>query len=70
MTTVKVSQKFQIVIPKEIRESTKIKSGMKIVMIPYDNRIELIPVRPIEELRGSMKGMDTNNIREKKDREI
>lgn len=68
MTTIKVSPKFQIVIPKEVRETTNIKSGMQIVMIPYGNHIELIPIKSITELKGTLKGMTTSNIREKKDR--
>lgn len=65
MTTVKISPKFQVVIPKEIRETTNVQSGMRVEMIAYNNRIELIPIRPIEELRGSLKGIDTTIKREK-----
>jgi AbrB family looped-hinge helix DNA binding protein len=68
MTTITVSPKYQIVIPKEVRESVKIKSGMKIVMVPYGTRIELIPLKSISMLKGTLKGMDTSDIREKKDR--
>jgi AbrB family looped-hinge helix DNA binding protein len=68
MTTIKVSPKFQIVIPKEVREATKIKSGMQIVMVPYGNRIELIPLKTMASLKGTLKGMDASNTREKKDR--
>ncbi len=59
MTAVTVSPKFQVVIPKEIRESMKIKSGQKIQMIRYGDRIELIPIKPMKELRGLLKGIDT-----------
>ncbi len=67
MTSVTVSPKFQVVIPKEIRESMGIKSGQKIQMLMYQNRIELVPIRPIKELRGSLKGIDTD-IRRDNDR--
>ena len=40
-------------------------SGMKIEIVPYVDRIELIPLKPIKALRGSLKGMDTKIIREK-----
>lgn len=43
-------------------------SGMKIAIVPYKGRIELIPIKPIEELKGSLKGIDTTIIREKEDR--
>ncbi len=65
MTTVTVSPKYQIVIPKEIRESNGIVSGQKVQMISYRNRIQLIPIEPMENLRGFLKGIDTNVERDK-----
>ncbi|MBI2182445.1 MAG: AbrB/MazE/SpoVT family DNA-binding domain-containing protein [Deltaproteobacteria bacterium] len=59
METVTVSPKFQVVIPKEIRESLKLAPGQKIQALLYENRIELIPVRPIKKMRGFLKGIDT-----------
>ncbi len=59
MTSVTVSPKFQVVIPKEVRESMGIVSGQKIQVLTYQNRIELIPVRPMKEMRGFLKGIDT-----------
>ena len=70
MKTVKISPKFQIVIPKEVRESLKLKAGTEITLIPYQGTIVLVPIRPIEEMIGKFKGMDSSNIREKKDRKI
>ena len=64
METVTVSPKFQVVIPKEIRESLKLSPGQKIQALLYDNRIELIPVRPIKKMRGFLKGIDTSIDRE------
>jgi AbrB family looped-hinge helix DNA binding protein len=64
MDTVTVSPKFQVVIPKEIRESLKLTPGQKIQALLYENRIELIPVRPIKKMRGFLKGIDTNMDRE------
>jgi AbrB family looped-hinge helix DNA binding protein len=65
METVTVSPKFQVVIPKEIRESLKLTAGQKIQALLYENRIELIPVRPIKKMRGFLKGIDTTVDREK-----
>mgnify|MGYP001815192161 FL=1 len=59
MTAVTVSSKFQVVIPKEIRESMGIVSGQKVQIMTYQIRIELIPLKPIKELRGLLKGIDT-----------
>lgn len=65
MTSVTVSPKFQVVIPKAVRESMGIVSGQKIQMLTYGDRIELIPIKPMKELRGFLKGIDTTVKREK-----
>ena len=65
MSTVTVSPKFQVVIPKDVREALEIKAGQKIQVMAYRNRIELIPLRPIKELRGFLKGIDTDVERER-----
>jgi AbrB family looped-hinge helix DNA binding protein len=64
MDAVIVSSKYQILIPKEIRESMGIVSGQKIQMIVYRNRIELIPIKPISQMRGFLKGIETEVARE------
>lgn len=51
MKTVTVPPKFQVVIPREVRESLGIRPGQKVQMIRYEDRIELIPVRPVRETR-------------------
>jgi AbrB family looped-hinge helix DNA binding protein len=61
---VTVSPKFQVVIPKEIRESLRLAPGQKVQALLYENRIELIPVRPIKKMRGFLKGIDTTIDRE------
>lgn len=65
MSTVTVSPKFQVVIPKEIREPMGIHSGQKVQMIQFQNRIELIPIKPINQLRGFLKGIKTDVKRDK-----
>jgi len=64
MPSVKVSPKFQVVIPKEIRESLQVSPGQRMQVIQYENRIELIPERDISELQGFLKGIDTAFTRE------
>jgi len=64
MTTVTVSPKYQVVIPREIREALGIRPGQKVQVLQYQNRIEFIPVRPIEQMRGFLKGIDTTIERE------
>ena len=65
MTTVTVSPKYQVVIPKDIRESLGIFSGQKIQVLTYRNRIELIPIKPMKKMRGFLKGIDTSVVRDK-----
>ena len=64
MTIVTVSPKFQVVIPKDVREQLQIKPGQKVQAIAYEGRIELILVRPIKEMRGFLEGIDTTVERE------
>ncbi len=54
-----VSSEFQIVIPENIRQRLKIQPGQRVGVIQYDDRIELILLRPIKEMRGFLKGIDT-----------
>jgi AbrB family looped-hinge helix DNA binding protein len=64
MTTVTVSPKFQVVIPREIREALGIQPGQKVQVMQYQNRIEFIPILPIEQTRGFLRGIDTTVERE------
>jgi AbrB family looped-hinge helix DNA binding protein len=64
MNTVTVSPKFQVVIPHAIREELSLKPGEKLRVLRYDDRVELIRIRPIKELRGFLRGMDTTIKRE------
>ncbi len=65
MTAVTVSPKYQVVIPKDVRESLGIYSGQKIQVLTYQNRIELIPIKPMKKMRGFLKGINTKVIRDK-----
>ncbi len=59
MTVVKVSPKYQVVIPREIREALGIAPGQKVQALQYGERIEFIPVRRVREMRGFLEGIDT-----------
>ena len=59
MPTVTVSRKFQIVIPREVREALKLQPGVKLAVFQSGNRIEFIPVRTAQEMRGFLRGIDT-----------
>lgn len=64
MATVTISPKFQVVIPREIRDKLALTPGQKVHAILYDDRIELIPHRPMKKLRGYLKGVSTDVERE------
>jgi AbrB family looped-hinge helix DNA binding protein len=61
---VTISPKFQVVIPREIRERLKLAPGQKVQALVYQNRIELIPLRPARSLRGFLRGIDTSRERD------
>ena len=64
METLTISPKYQVVIPKNIREALQLSAGQKVQAVVYDNRIELIPVRPLRQMRGFLQGIDTDVPRE------
>jgi AbrB family looped-hinge helix DNA binding protein len=64
MNKVILSDEYQFVIPREIRDATGIKAGASLEILSYNNRIEIIPIKPIKELKGIFKGIDTNIVRE------
>jgi AbrB family looped-hinge helix DNA binding protein len=64
----RVSPKYQVVIPKEVRESMGLEVGQELQVVAKGGTITLVPERPLRELRGFAKGARTNNLREKKDR--
>ncbi len=60
MSAVKISPKYQVVIPQEIRKALQLKPGQKVQVIAYANRIEMIPERKIKDMRGFLKGINTS----------
>lgn len=65
MSVVTVSPKFQVVIPRHIREALKLQPGQKVHAFEYEGRVELILVRPAKALRGFLRGLDTSVPRER-----
>ena len=70
MSIVTISSKYQVVIPRSIREQFNLKPGQKIMFIPYNNTLRVVIVPPIEEAEGIFEGIDTDPDREKEDREL
>lgn len=64
METVTISPKYQVVIPKTIRRKLGLSPGQKVQAIVYENRIELVPVRPVRKMRGFLKGIDSTVSRD------
>jgi len=67
MKAVTVSSKFQVVIPREVRESMDLQPGTRVQVLQYENRIELIPLKEPKSLRGFIRGIDTE-VRREEDR--
>ncbi len=68
MATTTISPKYQVVIPKDIREKLRLKSGQKMTVVTKGGVIYFIPEKPLSFFRGFLKGMDTGDIREDKER--
>jgi AbrB family looped-hinge helix DNA binding protein len=68
MRAVTISSKYQVVLPREIREQFGLKPGQKIVFIPYKNSLRVVVVPPVEEAYGFLEGIDTEVEREEEDR--
>jgi AbrB family looped-hinge helix DNA binding protein len=64
MNTVTLSKEYQLIFPEEIRESIGLKAGTSFEVVSYNNRIELIPIKSIRNLKGIFKGIDTTIIRD------
>lgn len=65
MGTVKISPKYQVVIPLKVRKALQLKPGQKVQVMAYGNRIEMIPEKSISQMRGFLKGINTHFEREK-----
>jgi len=65
---VTISSKFQVVIPQDVRTKLDLKPGQKIVVVEKDGVVHLIPQRPIREMRGFVKGLDAQDLRDEEDR--
>lgn len=70
MSVVRISSKYQVVIPRAIREQFNLKPGQSIMFIPYENSLRVVLVPPIEDAHGIFPGIDTDPLREKEDREL
>jgi AbrB family looped-hinge helix DNA binding protein len=69
METVKVSPKFQVVIPKRVREELQLHPGQELIVFVLDGSIRFSKPRPIQELRGMAKGMKwKHDYRDRNDR--
>lgn len=68
MDTVTVSPKYQVVIPLAVRKRMQIRPGERLQVISFDDRIELVPLRPMREMKGFLKGLDASFQRDEDDR--
>ncbi len=68
--TVTISSKYQVVIPRLIREQFNLRPGQKISFIPYQDTLRVVIVPPIEDAQGIFQGIDTDPQRDKSDRDL
>ena len=69
MYTTTISSKYQVVIPREVREQFGLKPGQKIMFIPYKKTLRVVIVPPIEQARGMFKGINASDLRDEQDEE-
>ena len=69
MYPVTISTKYQVVIPREVREQFGLKPGQKVMFIPYNNTLRVVVIPTIDKARGMFKGLTSEGIREEKDEE-
>lgn len=69
MDTVKLLPKYQVMIPKSVREALKLRPGQEVAVMRYRGRIELVPMSPVSEMRGMLRGIESEVERER-DREL
>lgn len=68
MATTTISPKFQVVIPKEVREKLHLRRGQKMTVVTKGGIVHLIPEKPLSSYRGFLQGMDSGNMREDDER--
>ncbi len=68
METVKVSKKYQVVIPEKLRREARIKPGDKMVAIAKHGILQYVPVRTLKETKGMIPGLDTEDLRDETER--
>jgi AbrB family looped-hinge helix DNA binding protein len=68
METVTLSRKYQLVLPRTVREQLRLQPGMKLIVLAKGRVIVLVPDRPMRAFRGVARGATYRDLREKKDR--
>lgn len=68
MYTATLSSKYQLSIPKGIRDLLNLQAGQQFTVLAKGKVIELVQVRSIKEMRGFLKGVNTEDIRDRRDR--
>jgi AbrB family looped-hinge helix DNA binding protein len=68
MATVTLSSKFQIVLPRAVREELELEAGQRFAIVPKNGVIELVPLRRMEDARGMLRGADAADYRDRHDR--
>lgn len=69
MEVTTISSKFQVVVPRKIRKRFNLKTGQKIVFLPYKKTLRMVIVPAIEDAFGMLRGLDAENLREEGNKE-
>jgi AbrB family looped-hinge helix DNA binding protein len=62
--TIRVTKRYQVLIPREVRDRMALRPGTTLAVFEHEGRIVMVPIRPMKELRGAFKGMNTRFVRE------
>ncbi|MBI2267818.1 MAG: AbrB/MazE/SpoVT family DNA-binding domain-containing protein [Armatimonadetes bacterium] len=68
MPEVILSSKYQMVIPKEIRERLRLKAGQRVLLLEKGGMIHIVPSLPLKSLRGTLTGLNLSSLRDEEDR--
>jgi bifunctional DNA-binding transcriptional regulator/antitoxin component of YhaV-PrlF toxin-antitoxin module len=68
MSTATLSSKYQLSLPKALREAMQLQPGQQFELIPLGNVIQMVPKTSIRQLRGIARGAKPENYRDRKDR--
>ncbi|MAZ77598.1 MAG: AbrB family transcriptional regulator [Legionellaceae bacterium] len=68
MNSAILSSKFQVCIPKQVREELNLHAGQQLIFVTKGQVIHLVPKVDLKDMRGLLSGANTKNVRDRRDR--